>query len=84
MTVYRDKARGTWVVSTRFRDPLGTPRRTTKRGFASEADALEWERRLRLGGDCSSLTLSEFFEVYERDPAPSVRPTQPAAERSRG
>lgn len=72
MTVYKDKARSTWVVSARFRDPLGTPRRTTKRGFESEADALEWERRLRLGGDCSSLTLSEFFEVYERDIRPTV------------
>ncbi len=44
MSVYKDKKRGTWIVSVYFRDYENAVHRKTKRGFSTKHDALEWER----------------------------------------
>lgn len=72
MSIYRDKTRGCWVSSCRFKDANGTPKRTTKRGFNTKEEAEEWERRLKSEANIKTLTLSEFFRVYARDIKPTV------------
>lgn len=72
MSIYRDKAKGCWVSSCRFKDANGTPKRTTKRGFGTKKEAEEWERRLKPEANIRTLTLFEFFRVYSRDIKPTV------------
>ena len=43
MPVYKDKARGTWYVVTRYKDWTGKLRTTTKRGFKSKVEAKRYE-----------------------------------------
>lgn len=74
MSVNRDAERGTWMVQLRYRDYFGNVRKTTKRGFATKAQAREWERN-RLARESGSLdmTFSEFFKLYEEDKRPRLR-----------
>lgn len=67
MSIYRDKAKGCWVSSCRFKDANGIPKRTPKRGFRTKAEAEEWEQRLKLEANIRTLILFEFFRVYARD-----------------
>lgn len=66
MSVYKDRPTDCWWVSCRFKDINGVARRTTKRGFKTEEEELKAAPCLR------SLTLSRFFEAYERDIKPTV------------
>lgn len=72
MSIYRDKTNVCWISSCRFKDINGTPKRTTKRGFKTKEEAEEWERGLKVNSGLRTLTLSEFFCVYERDIRPTV------------
>ncbi len=55
MSVYKDKKRGTWIVSVYFRDYENAVHRKTKRGFSTKHDALEWEREsVHLKSRCKS------------------------------
>lgn len=72
MSVYEDKPARCWVSSCRFKDINGTPKRTTKRGFKTKGEAEEWERELKTNSGLRTLTLSEFFRIYERDIRPTV------------
>ena len=72
MSVYKDRTTDCWWVSCRFKDINGVARRTTKRGFKSEEEALRWEEELRASPYLRSITLSRFFEAYERDIKPTV------------
>lgn len=67
MSIYKDKARGCWTSSCRFKDMNGIPKRTTKRGFKTKEEAKEWGQELKANSGLRTLTLSEFFRVYERD-----------------
>lgn len=58
MSVYKDRATDSWIVSCRFKDINGTPKRTTKRGFKTRGEAEEWERRLKSEANIRTLTLS--------------------------
>ena len=71
MSIYKDKARGCWTSSCRFKDMNGIPKRTTKRGFKTKEEAEEWERGLKANSGLRTLC-SEFFRVYERDIRPTV------------
>lgn len=45
MPVYKDKKRGTWYVSYKFKElPSGTTKHRYKRGFKTSKDAKQWER----------------------------------------
>lgn len=72
MSVYKDRATDSWIVSCRFKDINGTPKRTTKRGFKTEEEAKRWEEDLKAAPYLRSLTLSDFFEAYARDIRPTV------------
>lgn len=72
MSVYKDRSADCWWVSCRFKDINGVVRRTTKRGFKSEEEAKRWEEDLKASPYLRSMTLSRFFEAYERDIRPTV------------
>ena len=70
----RQEENGTWTSQFWFRDYDGKRRHRTKRGFATEEEALEWEEEGRLEAEGSvSSTFAAFFEVYRRDVRPRLR-----------
>lgn len=74
MSVSRDEARGTWTVQCWYRDWRGERHKKTRRGFATKAAAKRWEQAFlaRCEG-APTMTLSEFFEIYEEDVRPRVK-----------
>ncbi|MEE1273239.1 MAG: Arm DNA-binding domain-containing protein, partial [Olegusella sp.] len=74
MSVSRDERRGTWTVQCWYRDWRGDRRKKTKRGFATKSEAKRWEQAFlaRCEGT-PSMTLSEFFELYEDDVRPRLK-----------
>ena len=48
MPVYKDKKYGTWYSSVYYQDWTGKTKRTTKRGFATRKEAVEWEASFRV------------------------------------
>lgn len=44
MAVYKDGETGTWRVIYRFTNWKGERKQSSKRGFATKREALEWER----------------------------------------
>lgn len=72
MSIYRDQTRACWVSSCRFKDINGTTKRSIERGFKTKEEAGEWEHELKANSGLRTLTLSEFFRVYERDVRPTV------------
>ena len=73
MSVRRED-NGTWTSQFWFRDYDGNRRHRTKRGFATEEAALEWEEAGRLEAEGSvSSTFAAFFEVYKKDMKPRLR-----------
>ena len=65
MPVYKDKARGTWYVVTRYKDWTGKLRTTTKRGFKSKVEAKRYEVEFAEKKDNSlSMTFGSFVEIY--------------------
>ena len=74
MPVYKDKEKGTWFVTCRYKDWSGNTRQKKKRGFQTKREAREWEisfKTKREGG--FNLTLSEFFQLYQEDIKPRVK-----------
>lgn len=70
----RQEDNGTWTSQFWFRDYDGERRHRTKRGFATEEAALEWEEEGRREAEGSvSSTFAAFFEVYKRDVRPRLR-----------
>lgn len=70
----RREGNGTWTSQFWFRDYDGNRRHKTKRGFATEEAALEWEEKGRLEAEGSvSSTFAVFFEVYKKDMKPRLR-----------
>ena len=66
MPVYKDKKRGTFYVSLRFKDPVtGESRQTVKRGFETKKKAKEWEAAQVLNTKkATSLTFWEMFQLF--------------------
>ena len=74
MSVYRDEARGIWYVQAAYHDSHGKRHRTTKRGFATKREALEWEREfLQQKQSDVNMTFKSFAELYERDVKPKLK-----------
>ena len=68
MSVSRDERRGTWTVQCWYRDWKGERHKKTRRGFTTKSEAKKWEQAFlaRCEGT-PSMTLSEFFVLYEDD-----------------
>lgn len=68
MPVYKDKERGSWTCSFRYKDWTGATKRKLKRGFASKKEALDFEARFKLSSDANmDMLLEDFIEVYFQD-----------------
>ncbi len=74
MPVYKDKKYGTWYSSVYYKDWTGKTKRTTRRGFATRKEAVEWEASFRVkeSGDLD-MTFGEFYELYEKDKKPQIK-----------
>ncbi len=74
MAVVKDKERGTWRVSTYYKDWTGKQCKKTKRGFKTKHEALDWEKEFLLNkaGDMSML-FGDFVEIYRSDLKNKVR-----------
>ncbi|MBQ7584575.1 MAG: site-specific integrase [Lachnospiraceae bacterium] len=68
MSVYRDKKRGTYLVSIIYQDDTGARLRKVRRGFASRKDALLWEKKfLDEHNGRSRMLFGDLTEIYFRD-----------------
>ena len=68
MAAYKQTGTNTWRVVYRTTDWKGDSKQTSKRGFPTKRDALEWEReQLRKAQSDLSMTFEAFFELYSRD-----------------
>lgn len=68
MPAYKDKERGTWYCCFYYTDWQGEQQRKTKRGFAKQKDAKEWERAFldKLQGT-PQMTMESLISLYIAD-----------------
>lgn len=68
MPVYKDKQRGTWYVSIRYRDWTGENKIKKKRGFMTQKEAKEYEQEFVLRNQNQlDMSFKSFVEVYMKD-----------------
>ena len=68
MAVRKEKDKNTWYVQTSFVNYMGERKRTTKRGFRTKRDALEWEEEFkRSNSGCKDMTLNSLYERYKEE-----------------
>lgn len=74
MPAYKDPKSGKWLVKFSYKDWRGKTRFTTKRGFSTKRDALQYEMsfKMRIAGDMN-MTFREFVEVYQKNRYPRIR-----------
>lgn len=48
MLAYKDSERNTWFIRCSYKDYKGDYKKTTKRGFSTKKEALEWERQFKI------------------------------------
>lgn len=76
MPAYRDKKHNTWYAKFNYKNWKGETKFTTKRGFATKREAVEYESefKLHVAGNLD-MTFEEFVKVYCEDHFPRVRPS---------
>lgn len=76
MPAYRDKKHNTWYTKFNYKNWKGETKFTTKRGFATKREAVEYESefKLHVAGNLD-MTFEEFVNVYREDHFPRVRPS---------
>lgn len=74
MPAYKDKKQNTWYAKFSYKDWKGVTRFTTKRGFATKREAVEYESqfKLHIAGNLD-MTFEEFVNVYREDHYPRIR-----------
>lgn len=74
MPAYKDKERGTWYCCFYYTDWQGEQQRKTKRGFAKQKDAKEWERAFldKLQGT-PQMTMESLISLYTADMSNRLR-----------
>lgn len=76
MPAYHDGDKGKWKVKFRYTDWTGKRKETTKRGFKTKREALEWERRFLLQNSKDiAMGFEEFVEIYLKTIKPRIKPT---------
>lgn len=76
MPAYFDENKKTWYVKFRYTDWTGTPRFTTKRGFATKREAKAYELDTkRESTSAPTLTLKMLWEKYKADMKTRVKPS---------
>ena len=76
MPAYKDEKKGTWRVTFRYTDWTGKKKQTTKRGFRTKREALQYEAKFlaRTKVDMDIL-LEDFMEIYFRDKEYELKPS---------
>ena len=74
MPVYKDKKNNTWYAKFNYKNWKGETHYTTKRGFSTKREAVEYERefKLRVAGNLD-MTFEEFIALYREDRYPRIR-----------
>jgi len=74
MAVYKEKDTNTWRVLYRNTDWAGKQKQSTKRGFKTKREAVEWEREeLRKAQSDLNMTFSTFVELYIQNMKPRLK-----------
>ena len=80
MSAYRDEKTKTWYVKFRYNDWQGKSKHTTKRGFKTKKDALNYEYEFKITSkDIVGITVSELAEKYLEDRQLHVKPSRYAS-----
>lgn len=76
MPAYKDEKQGTWRATFRYTDWTGKKKQTTKRGFRTKREALQYEAKFlaRTKVDMDIL-LEDFVEIYFRDKEYELKPS---------
>ena len=74
MAAYKDETNGTWCVKFSYKDWKGVTKWTTKRGFKTKREAVQYEAefKLHIAGDMD-MTFGEFVKLYQEDRYPRIR-----------
>ena len=68
MSVYKDSKTNKWYAKVSYKDAAGKRRNTTKRGFSTKKEALEWERGYLLKKEGSmNMMFKDYAEQYLED-----------------
>lgn len=80
MPAYKDIKHNTWYAKFNYKDWRGLTKFTTKRGFATKRDAVEYESefKLHIAGNLD-MTFAEFCKIYREDHFPRIRKSTIAA-----
>lgn len=74
MPAYKDEKRGTWYVQCRIKTWDNKTKATTKRGFKTKREAIQWEREFLLKqAGSNEMLFSDFVEVYKNDRIPRLK-----------
>ncbi|MCL2627732.1 MAG: site-specific integrase [Oscillospiraceae bacterium] len=74
MAAYKEKSTNTWRVIYRHTDWTGARKQSSKRGFSTKREALEWEREQlnKLHSDLD-MTFKAFVDVYSTNMKPRLK-----------
>lgn len=76
MPVYKDKKHNTWYAAFYYKDWTGRKRHTCKRGFATQREAKEYERKfLNQQLHSSDILFGSFIDNYLEDMSTRLKPT---------
>ena len=68
MPVYKNNKNGTWMVIFRYEDFTGEKKQTTKRGFKTRREAVDWEHEAMLKVQAKlDMTFESFWEIYKAE-----------------
>ena len=74
MSAYKDESKNTWFVKFSYKDLTGKTRNTTKRGFATKREALEYENEFKLKHSGSiDIGFEVFVQLYRENTYPRIR-----------
>ena len=74
MPAYKDKKNNTWYVKFNYKNWKKETKFTTKRGFLTKREALEYEREFKksVAGNLD-MSFEEFVKIYRNDYYPRIR-----------
>ena len=74
MAVYKDQKHNTWFVQLAYKAWTGETKHTTKRGFSTKREALQWEHDfLSKVRESTDMLLKDFAEIYLNNRTERVR-----------
>ena len=74
MTVHKDPKTGKWFVKLRYKDWTGKAKDTTKRGFPTRREAVEYETNfLARKSGTLDMKMSEFVKIYMEERFPRLK-----------